>query len=49
MEEKKISYFQHEGIMARMERTQRRLWVVCLVALGLLAGSNIMWVIKFMK
>lgn len=43
--EKTISYFSHEGDMARMERTQKRLWIACLVALGILVASNAAWVV----
>lgn len=28
---KKIPYFVHEGVLARMERTNHRLWVVVVV------------------
>lgn len=40
-----IPYFSHEGDMARMERTQRRLWIACLVVLGILVASNVAWVV----
>ena len=43
MEQQNISYFAHEGIMARMERTIKRLWVLCIVLIILLAGSNAAW------
>lgn len=45
MEEKKISFIEHELMMAKAERTQRRLWIATLVMIGLLAGSNIAWII----
>jgi len=35
----------HEGDMARMERTNKRLWVIILVLIGALVGSNLAWVI----
>lgn len=51
MEEKKtvaqIPFIAYEASMARMERTQRRLWVATLVMIGLLAGSNLAWIIHF--
>ena len=31
MEHEKISYYVHEGMMARMERTNRRLWILCII------------------
>ena len=42
-ENMQISYMAHEGIMARMERTIRRLWVLCLVLVILLVGTNVAW------
>ena len=39
-----ISYAAHEGMMARMERTIRRLWVLCIILILLLAGSNAAWI-----
>ena len=43
MEQQNITYFAHEGIMARMERTIKRLWVLCIILIILLAGSNAAW------
>lgn len=42
--EKTIPYFAHEGIVARMERANRRLWILCIVLILLLAGTNGAWV-----
>lgn len=39
-----ISYAAHEGIMARMERTIRRLWILCIILIVLLAGTNGAWI-----
>lgn len=39
-----ISYAAHEGMMARMERTIRRLWVLCIILIILLAGTNAAWI-----
>lgn len=39
-----ISYAAHEGMMARMERTIRRLWVLCIFLILLLAGTNAAWI-----
>ena len=44
MEQQNIPYFAHEGIMARMERTIKRLWVLCIVLIILLAGTNAAWI-----
>lgn len=42
--DKTIPYFAHEGIVARMERANRRLWVLCIVLIILLAGTNGAWI-----
>lgn len=39
-----ISYAAHEGMMARMERTIRRLWILCIILILLLAGTNSAWI-----
>ena len=44
MEQQNIPYFCHEAIMARMERTIRRLWILCIVLILLLAGTNGAWI-----
>ena len=33
----------HENGMARLERTIRRLWILCIVLIVLLVGSNFAW------
>lgn len=38
-----IPYLVHEGDMARQERTIKRLWILCIVLVVLLAGSNAFW------
>ena len=39
-----IPYLVHEGMMARQERTIRRLWILCLVIFLAFAGSNAAWI-----
>jgi hypothetical protein len=39
-----VPYIVHEGIMARMERTIKRLWVVLIIVILLLAASNGAWI-----
>lgn len=39
-----INYAAHEGMMARMERTIRRLWIICIILIILLAGTNAAWI-----
>lgn len=38
-----IPYIAHEGDMARQERTIKRLWILCILLVVLLCGSNIAW------
>lgn len=40
-----IPYFVHEGDMTRMERNNKRLWIVILVLIVALIGSNVGWLI----
>ena len=44
MDERMIPYFSHEGDMARMERANRRLWIVILVLIAALIGTNAGWI-----
>ena len=44
MDERMIPYFSHEGDMARMERANKRLWIVILVLIVALIGSNGAWI-----
>ena len=46
MEEKMIPYFSHEGDMARMERSNKRLFIVIIVLIVALVGSNAAWIIR---
>ena len=38
-------YSVHEGIMARQERNLRRVWVLCILLLVALIGTNAGWII----
>lgn len=40
-----IPYAVHEGGMARMERTNRRLWILCLVMFLALVATNAGWIV----
>lgn len=44
MEDKTLPFYAHEGIIARMERANRRLWILCIILVLLLAGTNGAWV-----
>lgn len=43
--EKTIPYYAHEGVVARMERANRRLWILCILLIVLLVGTNIAWIV----
>lgn len=40
---KQVSYLEFESSQARMERINRRLWVLCLVLIISLLGTNGAW------
>lgn len=42
--EKVVTYFQHESILAHMERTNRRLFILCLILVIALLGTNGAWI-----
>lgn len=41
---KDVPYIVHESIMARMERMIKRLWILCIILILLLAGTNGAWI-----
>lgn len=43
MEEKQIPYFIHEGMVARMERMNQRLWITSIILILALIASNLAW------
>lgn len=38
-----VSYLSHEMDMARQERTIKRLWILLIIVIFLLVGSNCAW------
>lgn len=44
MNEKDVPYVVHEGIVTRLERTNKRLWILCIILIVSLIGSNIAWI-----
>ena len=40
---KNVPYFFYEGDMSRLERQLKRLWIVVLVLIFMLVGSNCAW------
>lgn len=49
MEPQNIPYFAHEGIMARMERTVKRLWIALIVTIIMIFASNALWLWAWMQ
>ena len=39
-----VPYIVHEGMMARAERTAKRMWITILLLIVLLVGTNGMWI-----
>lgn len=39
-----VPYIAHEGMMVRMERTNHRLWILCIVLIIALIASNAAWI-----
>lgn len=42
--EKVVSQYFHEGTVAVMERTIRRLWILCIILVVLLVATNGLWI-----
>ena len=40
-----VPYVVHESAMARSERHNKRIWIVILVLIGALIGTNLAWII----
>lgn len=40
-----VPFAVHESAMARQERTIRRLWILLIVLVVLLVGSNALWIL----
>lgn len=45
MQAEPVPYIVHESAMARAERANKRLWIALILAIVLLVGSNIGWMI----
>lgn len=45
MEDKQIPFIAHEQMMVRMERTNHRLWILCIFLIICLIASNVAWVV----
>lgn len=44
MEQNSVPYIVHEGDMTRLERTNKRLWILCLVMFLALVITNAGWI-----
>lgn len=42
--EKVVSQYFHEGTVAVIERTIRRLWILCIILVVLLVATNGLWI-----
>lgn len=40
-----IPYYAHEGEMSRMERANKRLWIIIIILIVSLLGTNAGWII----
>lgn len=40
-----VSYWAYEGSMDRMDRANRRWWVLCIILVVLLVATNVSWVL----
>lgn len=49
MENEKIPYFVHEANMARMERSNKRLWIALIIAIIFLFATNAFWLYEWMS
>lgn len=38
-----VPYLVHEGILVRLERTIKRLWILCIIIFLAFVGSNAAW------
>lgn len=43
-ERKSVPYIVHESDMARLERSIKRLWILLILTLVLLVGTNALWI-----
>lgn len=39
-----VSYYVHEEMMARQERTIKRVWILCIILIIALIGTNAGWI-----
>ena len=44
--DKVVNYFEHEEVMIRMERGNKRLWVLCIILIIALFVTNGWWIYR---
>lgn len=44
-ENQNVPYIMHEADMARMERANKRLWIVVIILIAALLGTNAAWIV----
>lgn len=44
MEDRTVPYIVYESAMCRMERTIKRLWILCIILIAIVLGSNMAWI-----
>lgn len=45
MEDKQATYLMYESAQARSERINTRLWILCIILIVALLGTNIAWIV----
>lgn len=45
MKDENISLVEYELVMTKYERKTRRIWISILIGIGMIAGSNIFWLL----
>jgi len=41
-----VSYAAFEGVQVRLERTNRRMWILCIILIIALIGTNALWLYR---
>lgn len=44
-----VPYIVHEAGMARKERNVKRLWVIIIILIAILVGSNVAWTTYYLR
>ena len=44
MDDKMVPYIVYESTLARMERTIKRMWILCMILVAVIIGSNVAWI-----